>query len=39
MRKIFATPLINLDEQDDKEGCLGGPSSDDTFPLREKTKF
>ena len=41
--KFFATPLINLrsycdDEQDrTKKAALGGPSSDETFPLREKT--
>ena len=47
--KFFAMPLIiatcinNIiiydDEQDDKEAALGGPSSDETFPLREETKF
>ena len=46
--KFFATPLINLrsfqvnnDEQArmTKKAALGGPSSDETFPLREKTKF
>ena len=43
--KIFDTPLINLRSvlmmmnRMTKKAALGGPSSDETFPLREKTKF
>ena len=50
MRKILAaTPLINkvafimniimTMNRMTKKAALGGPSSDDTLPLREKTKF
>ena len=42
-QSIFATSLINLCSnwvnRMTKKAALGGPSSDDTFPLREKTKF
>ena len=45
--KFFATPLINLRSNNNimpmnrttKKAALGSPSSDETFPLREKTKF
>ena len=38
--KFFATPLIIMTMNSmTKKAALGGPSSDETFPLREKTKF
>ena len=48
MRKFFAaTPLITCVHNNiimmmnrmTKKAALGGPSSNETFPLREKTKF
>ena len=49
--KFFAMPLINLRSmiiiiissvtmnRMTKKAAFGGPSSDETFPLKEKTKF
>ena len=39
MRKIQALPRPSLTNRITKKAALGGPSSDETFPLREKTKF
>ena len=38
MQNSLPRPSLTY-EQDDQEAVLGGPSSDETFPLREKIKF
>ena len=36
---LTCVPIIMTMNRMTKKAALGGPSSDDTFPLREKIKF
>ena len=36
---IIICIIMTMNSRMTKKAALGGPSSEDTFPLREKTKF